>query len=299
MRRVLVTGSKGFTGRYLVEALSEAGWSVIGSGPPSGSVDRSDFIEADLCCQDDVDALVTAVQPDAIIHLAAVAFVGEADVDAFYRVNLLGTRNLLASLARMKPSPTSVVLASSANIYGNQTGGALSEETPANPANDYAVSKLAMEYMAGLWSDYLPITIVRPFNYTGRGQASHFLLPKIVEHFRAGATRIELGNLDVWRDFSDVRAVAEAYLGLLSQQADGGVFNICSGRLFSLREILGLAERLTGHEIDVVVNPAFVRSNEVETLCGDPSRLRAVLPGWTNPPLEETLRWMLDPDPTC
>lgn len=299
MTRVLVTGSRGFTGQYVVEALARAGWSVIGSGPQSGAEDESNFVRADLTSQDDAQALVRAVRPDVVIHLAAVAFVGESDAEAFYRVNLLGTRNLLASLARAKHSPTSVLLASSANIYGNQTGGALNEDADANPANDYAVSKLAMEYMARTWLDYLPITIVRPFNYTGRGQASHFLLPKIVEHFRARSPQIELGNLDVWRDFSDVRAVAEAYVGLLAHRAEGKVFNICSGRLFSLREILAIAERVTGHEIEVRVNPAFVRNNEVETLCGDPSRLQALLTNWTNPPLEETLRWMLDPSSPC
>lgn len=163
-----------------------------------------------------------------------------------------------------------------------------------HPANDYAVSKLAMEYMARLWLDKLPIVIVRPFNYTGVGQSDSFLLPKIVSHFRRRAPRIELGNLDVWRDFSDVRAVVDAYRRLLELGPVGVTVNVSSGRAHSLREVLSMAENITGHQMRVDVNPAFVRANEVRTLCGDPARLRALIGAWDTPPVEETVRWMLE-----
>jgi GDP-6-deoxy-D-talose 4-dehydrogenase len=279
--RVLVTGLDGFTGRYVERELLAHGHEVQG-------------LNSDLMNAEDLATEIEAKQPEAVIHLAAIAFVGHGDSNAFYQVNLIGTRNLLAALALYAPNLKSVLIASSANVYGNSGAGVLSEETPLMPANDYAVSKLAMEYMARLWLDKLPLFIVRPFNYTGVGQAEDFLLPKIVGHFLRRAPLIELGNLDVWRDFSDVRAVAEAYRRLINAKPVGQILNVCSGRTHSLREVLAMAEQITGHKMDIRVNPAFVRDNEVRSLCGDATRLRSLIGDWASPPLEETLSWMLE-----
>jgi nucleoside-diphosphate-sugar epimerase len=117
-------------------------------------------------------------------------------------------------------------------------------------------------------------------------------VPKIVEAFRHGAETIELGNLDVERDFTDVRDVADAYVHLLDT-APGGVLNICSGRVVSLREMLAMAQEISGRRIDVRVNPAFVRPNEVRRPRGDNTRLLARLPGWQPRAFRETLAWML------
>lgn len=290
--RALITGISGFTGKYVAAELEKAGYDVfgIGSHVHSGSARQR---VVDLL---DVEALarcVAELRPDVVVHLAAIAFVGHGNAEDFYRVNLIGTRNLLSALAATDAAPRCVLLASSANVYGNSTEGVLSESAPLNPANDYAVSKLAMEYMARLWLPKLPIVLVRPFNYTGIGQAENFLLPKIVAHFRRREATIELGNLDVWRDFSDVRAVAEAYCKLIEVCPAGEVVNVCSGIAHSLRDAISVAERVTGHQIDVRVNPAFVRANEVRSLCGDASRLRQIIGQWQAPTFEDTLRWML------
>ncbi|MFA2151318.1 GDP-mannose 4,6-dehydratase, partial [Escherichia coli] len=99
--------------------------------------------------------------------------------------------------------------------------------------------------------------------------ADNFLLPKIVKHFKAKAPVIELGNIDVWRDFTDVRALSQAYVKLLQAKPTGEVINICSGRTYSLRKIIELCEKITGHHLEIQVNQAFVRANEVKTLSGD------------------------------
>jgi len=293
MKRALITGIKGFTGHYVAAELIQHGWDVYGTGSHDVPNDTR-YRRVDLQDATGLATVVAALQPDVVLHLAAVAFVGHGDPDAFYKVNLIGTRNLLAALANSGKAPECVLLASSANVYGNSTKGVLNEAMPANPANDYAVSKLAMEYMARLWFDKLPIVIARPFNYTGIGQAESFLLPKIVGHYRRRAKTIELGNLDVWRDFSDVRAVAQAYRRLLEVRPVGEIVNVCSGQTHSLREALAIAEEITGHTLEVKTNPAFVRANEVKTLCGDVSKLHRLIGDWRTTPLETTLRWMLE-----
>ncbi|XOZ33093.1 NAD-dependent epimerase/dehydratase family protein [Halomonadaceae bacterium KBTZ08] len=289
--RVLVTGSNGFTGRYLVRELAQAGHEVLGLGESAGCdwqvplQDAAGLAEA-----------VDAIAPDAVVHLAALAFVGHDNPNAFYEVNLAGTRNLLAALAGARRPPGCVVLASSANVYGNQGREVLSEELCPNPANDYAVSKLAMEYMAATWRETLPIVVTRPFNYTGVGQPEHFVIPRIVAHFRRREPAIELGNLDVWRDFSDVRSVAQVYRALVEMAAPpvGQTLNIASGQCQSLRGILALCRELTGHDPELRTNPDRVRANEVTRLRGDTTRLHACIGDWWQPPLRETLRWMLE-----
>jgi nucleoside-diphosphate-sugar epimerase len=219
--------------------------------------------------------------------------VGHEDPSAFYQVNLLGTQNLLTALESGAPGVSSVLLASSANIYGNQKSGRLSEDTLPQPANDYAVSKYAMELMAGLRLSRLPIIIVRPFNYTGVGQDDSFLIPKIVNHFRRRAAVIELGNLEVWREFGDVRVVARAYRRLLEKRPTGSTLNVCTGQPHSLNDVVSTCERLTGHRMEVRVNPHFVRANEVRELYGDNARLMGVIDRLNNISLEDTLSWML------
>ncbi|QBE64316.1 NAD-dependent epimerase/dehydratase family protein [Pseudoduganella lutea] len=294
-KRALVTGIAGFTGRYVAQELRAAGYEVSGLATP-GSDCGPETVAVDLTDRAALTAAVHALQPDVVIHLAAIAFVAHSDVEQIYRVNVTGTRNLLEALATSPKKPSAVLLASSANIYGNTDAGTIGEDVPAAPANDYAVSKLAMEYMARLWTDRLPLIIVRPFNYTGVGQAENFLLPKIVAHFRRREARIELGNLHVWRDFSDVRVVAASYRHLVAAgpAAIGKTFNVCSGKAYSLGEALDMMGTIAGYRIDVHVNPAFVRANEVVRLTGDNTRLQAAVGTLAPPPLEQTLRWMYE-----
>jgi nucleoside-diphosphate-sugar epimerase len=201
---------------------------------------------------------------------------------------------LLEALAADSRRLRAVLLASSANIYGNSEVELLTEDVPPAPANDYAVSKLAMEQMANLWKDRLPIIIARPFNYTGVGQSDKFLLPKIVDHFRRQASLIELGNIDVARDFQDVRFVANAYRRLLDANAVGQTVNLCSGQAYTLTEVIRMVEALAGYRIEVKVNPAFVRANEVARLTGSNRKLSELIGPLDIIPLQKTLQWMYE-----
>lgn len=289
--RALITGLGGFTGDYLAQSLRAAGYRVFGTAHGAEAT-GSDMYRVDLCDRAALAQVVADVQPDVVAHLAAIAFVAHGDADAIYRTNVVGTRNLLEALANLGSRPKAVLLASSANIYGNAAVEVIDESVEPNPANDYAVSKLAMEYMSRLWHDKLPIVVARPFNYTGVGQSPQFLLPKIVSHFQRGERVIELGNIDVERDFSDVRRVVDAYRRLLQLAPAGGVFNVCSGRAVSLKAVIAMMEQIAGYTIEVRVNPAFVRANEVRRLQGDGARLQAAVGPLEDIPLESTLRWM-------
>lgn len=293
MSNALITGISGFTGDYLAKELRSFGYTVTGLGHQAKH-GMHEVLACDLLDRATLAEVVKQVQPEMVVHLAGITYVGHGDVDAIYRTNIMGTRNLLDALVQSDFKPRSVLLASSANIYGNTAVVPIDEATNAAPNNDYAVSKLAMEYMARLWMDKLPITMVRPFNYTGVGQSVNFLLPKIVDHFRRKAPVLELGNLDVVRDFSDVRSVVRRYRLLLESNQAGDVFNVCSGLGYSLLQVLQMMRELSGHDPEIRVNPAFVRANEVHRLVGSSSKLDAAIGKVDDIPLRETLRWMLE-----
>lgn len=281
--KTLVTGLHGFTGKYIFNELQAHGYDVSGLG-------------CDLTDAKAVSERIEKLSPEAVMHLAGISFVGHSNANAFYDVNLIGTRNLLDAIKNFAPNIKSVLLASSANVYGNSSEGILSESLPPKPCNDYAVSKLAMEHMAMLWADKLPLFITRPFNYTGVGQAESFLIPKIVSHFIRKKPVIELGNIDVYREFGDVRRVSSIYRQLLECKPIGQTINVCTGHSCSLKQVLSLCEKITDHQIDIKINSNFIRPNEVRILTGDDTVLRQMVPSIDDISLEETLRWMLSSD---
>jgi GDP-6-deoxy-D-talose 4-dehydrogenase len=278
---MLVTGADGFTGVHFVKQATEAGYEVF-------------QFNADLTNPIAVQSQVNAANPDVVVHLAAISFVGHDKASAFYDVNVIGTLNLLDALLKLAKPLTRVLLASSANVYGNCEQSPITETQAPAPLNHYAMSKLAMEHLAMTYADRLPLFFVRPFNYTGLGQVEAFVIPKIVSHFKKRTKTIELGNLMVEREYNDVRMVTEAYLKLLDKATAGQTYNICSGKTYTLHQIMGVLTELTEHQMRVDVNPAFVRANELHRLCGDASKLHKTIGAHDSIGLEETLRWMLE-----
>jgi len=289
--RALLTGCHGFTGRYVARELAAAGYEVLGLAH-DGDPPVPDTLNANLLDRAAVRVAIEQARPDAVVHLAASSFVAHGDVDELYRVNIVGTRNLLEALDAARQRPRIVVLASSANVYGNTQDDPITEATQPVPVNDYAVSKLAMEYMAQSWMDRMPIVITRPFNYTGVGQSEQFLIPKIVAHFRRGERSIELGNTGVWRDFSDVRDVARAYVAIVNTAPLGQTLNICSGLPHSVADVLRMMASIAGYRIEVRANHVYKRANEIVRLTGSNARLLATTGPLPLRPLMETLEWM-------
>jgi GDP-6-deoxy-D-talose 4-dehydrogenase len=281
---ILLTGSDGFTGRHFADLARSMGHTVIP-------------LLSDLTDKGALQREAAGMAPDAVMHFAAISFVGHSDDNSFYAVNVVGTMNLLAVLAQLPQVPRCVVLASSANVYGNCEASPVSEMEPPLPVSHYAMSKLAMEHMCRTYGDRLPLVIARPFNYTGPGQALNFVIPKLVDHFARVAAIVSLGNLNVEREFNDVRMVCKDYLGLLEYGEPGHTYNICSGRPYALQHVIKMLTGITGHPIEIVVNTSLVRSNEVTRLCGSPTKIEklfmkhgVIREDW---PLEDTLRRML------
>lgn len=282
--RILLTGADGFTGRHFQALALAAGHEIV-------------VLKANLNQADQVATEVATAQPDAVVHLAAISFVGHDDDTAFYGVNVVGTTHLLSALAALPVAPQKVLIASSANVYGNCEASPIAETQAPTPVNHYATSKLAMEHMARTYLDRLPIVITRPFNYTGPGQALNFVIPKLVDHYARRSSTVALGNQHVEREFNDVRMVCDAYLALLTHGQVGEVYNVCSGQPYTLQQVMSTLAALTGHTVTATTNPAFVRNNEVHRLCGNPAKLQSLLAaaGTTlgQPTLQETLQAML------
>lgn len=278
---LLLTGANGFTGRHMETAAVTAGYKVHS-------------LAADLTDADAVAREVALIIPDVVIHLAAISAITHHDEFAFYRVNVFGTQNLFSALAELSQKPRAVLLASSANVYGNCDASPITElEVPA-PINHYAFSKLAAEGVARMFSHLLPIKTIRPFNYTGVGHDDRFVIPKIVRAYRAGDAVITLGNLSAEREYNDVRFVVDTYLQLLKGGDAGETYNLCSGVTYSVAKILQILNELTGHSPDIQVDRSLLRSNELQRLCGAPEKLNTVSVPRLRNDLRELLKWMLE-----
>ncbi|MEW6989401.1 GDP-mannose 4,6-dehydratase [Colwelliaceae bacterium 6441] len=289
MKKVFITGIEGFTGSYLANSFKAKGYQVYGSSKSAKS--SKDVFTCDILDTNKLSKIIQKVGPNFVVHLAANAFVNTKDVNALYNVNLLGTNSLLQAVVSANVECNKILLVSSANIYGDSSESPIDENAPINLKNHYAASKRMMEMSAELFSS-LPIVIARPFNYTGLGQDNKFLIPKVVEHFKSKSPVIELGNIDVYRDFSDVRDLVSSYVRLLESEADSGIFNFCSGKETSIKEVISILEDISQHKVEVKINPEFVRENEIKSLVGCENKLRAVIGDTSKHSLKETLEWM-------
>ena len=280
--KILVTGAKGFTGQHLFEAGRKQGHQMVA-------------MKSDLSSRHQLQEEIDLCRPDAIIHLAAKSFVNDNDPAGFHRVNVAGTNNLLEAIKQCSVRPVCTLIASSANIYGDQNVSPIGETAAVNPLNEYAKSKVDMEKFVSAYENDVSVIITRPVNYTGCGQDPKFLIPKTIHHFRNKSESIELGNLDIEREFNDVRFVCQSYFGLLETGRIGSVYNICTGKPYSISSIIGRLQTMTKHQIDIIVNPEFVRRNDIQTLYGDPELLFSTVPNLKPIDIDETLEWMLNP----
>ncbi|HEX6911120.1 MAG TPA: GDP-mannose 4,6-dehydratase, partial [Longimicrobium sp.] len=242
---------------------------------------------------------VEEARPDAVVHLAGQASVGDSFADPLgtWDVNATGTLRLAGAL----PDGARLLLASSAEAYGAvpEAEQPIREDRPLRPTNPYAASKAAAE-MAALQAAARGVeaVVARAFNHTGPGQDARFALPSFARQLaavRAGEAEplLRVGNLSARRDLLDVRDVVRAYVRLLEAGEPGGVYNVCSGQAHTIAGALDELIDLSGTRTRVEVDPARVRPVDVPLLLGDNGRMRAL--GWTPAiPLRQTLGDLLE-----
>lgn len=281
--QLLVTGHRGFTGRHFLRVAQAHGFDVV-------------CLESDVRDLEALKAEILATDPDYVVHLAAISNTQCADSQLLHAINVVGTQNLLQALLDCGKKPRRILLASSVLVYGTAPESPVTEDRPLVPFNPYAKSKIDMEEAAAKFRPWLPICIARPFNYSGVGQASAFLIPKLVDHFVHKRATVELGNIHVQREFNDVRYVCSVYVKLLQARDCEPVYNICCGRAHTIMDVLHTLEKVTGHKIQVKINPAFVRPHDILFLYGSTTRLEATigkLP-FTEDALRGMLGWMVE-----
>jgi len=290
--RVLITGINGFTGVHLEHYLTAKGLDVYGTVIDTPINDK--HYQCDITQMDHIDTIIAELRPDYLIHIAAISFPGESNASLIYDVNVIGTENILKALVNHTVNPKKIILASSATIYGNQGKEVLDESMCPKPVNHYGCSKLAMEYMAANYFDTLNIIITRPFNYTGVGQEKHFLIPKIVSHYKERKREIELGNLTVAREFNDIGYIIGKYYKLLLCEAKSITVNLSSNHPVKLLDVINMMNEIAGYTIEVKINPLFVRENEIPSLSGSTKLLETLIELENKETLHKTLQTMYD-----
>jgi GDP-4-dehydro-6-deoxy-D-mannose reductase len=298
---VLVTGAAGFVGPHLARALSAAGRRVLGLGiepaPPAG-VPLEGWSVADVCEPEALAEAVARVRPDAVVHLAGQSSAARSFTDPVgtFRANVFGTWSLLEAVRREAPRAR-VLVVGSGEVYGPQPEGTrVAEDAPFAPVSPYALSKAAADALSEVQArgHGLDVVRARAFSHTGPGQNPDFVVPAFacqIARIEAGRAEpvLRVGNLELTRDLSDVRDVAEAYVALLARGARGAAYNVCRGEGVRLTEVVRMLTGLADVTIRVEIDPARLRPTDIAWLVGDPARI-ARETGWrAGSPLGRTL----------
>jgi GDP-4-dehydro-6-deoxy-D-mannose reductase len=307
--QVLITGVAGFVGGHMVDFIRQQHpeAAIVGLDNHPGARARAlgiEIVQADLEDAASVLAALARLRPDRLIHLAAQSSPQRswADPAGTLRTNVLGMLHLLEAVRAGAAAPR-ILAVGSTDEYGLVPPDEVPvrEDAPLRPASPYAVSKVAQGYLALQYalSPGLHVVRTRTFHHTGPRRGEQFAessFARQLAEIEAGQRppRLEVGNLEVVRDFTDVRDVVRAYWMLLDRGVPGEVYNVCSGRGVRLGELLERLIALSGRRVEVHVDVSRLRPVDAPILVGDPGRLRAAT-GWEpSIPLERTLADLLD-----
>ena len=312
MTNVLITGIDGFVGNHLARCLlTQPDVRIFGivrdrnySAAINDIRDRLRVHEADINDRDKTAAAIGECRPDRIFHLAGQAYVPEAVKNPLetFQTNILGSLHVLEAVRAEFPK-CSILVISSGEVYGivDPARMPVDESFPINPHTPYSASKACLDLLAQQYRTIfgLNAVIARAFNHLGPGQSEMFAgssFAKQIVEAKLGLRekKIFVGNLDNRRDFTDVRDVVRAYVGLLDRKYEHGIFNVCSGRAVAMKDLLATLIRISGVPMEVVSDPHRFRAVDNPLMIGSAARLKAAT-GWIpSIPLEQTLADILE-----
>ena len=288
MSKVLIFGAGGFVGSYLCKEFLNNGYKVIGTDKGEGTAlpPEVDFYKDDLMQADEVENLISKVQPDIIVNLAAISSVGVSwnMPQTTVLINVVGALNIMEAARKSEQKPKILFVGSSEEYVISEK--ALDEHTQLNANNPYGISKITQEQFAKLYREQygLEIYCVRPFNHTGVGQRDSFVLPsfckQVAEIEKSGKPgKIKVGNLKVKRDFSHVKDVVRAYRMIVENDKCDQIYNVGSGKAYSLEDMLTYIIGLSNQNIEIEVEQSRIRPTDQPVICCDRSLIKKEL-GW-------------------
>ena len=288
MKKVLIFGIGGFVGGYLAREFLDCGYVVYGSDKEKTNLisEEVKFQEGDILDSEQVNQIIEKDSPDIVVNLAAISSVGASwnIPQATISVNVVGALNIMEAARKCSVMPKVMFIGSSEEYAASYAP--INEETPLDANNPYGISKMTQERFAQVYRERygMKIYCVRPFNHTGIGQRDCFVLPsfckQVADIEKAGKTGvIKVGNLAAERDFSDVRDIVRAYRMIVESEDCSKIYNVGSGRAYSLNELLEYIISLSNQKITIEVDPARVRPIDTPRICCDYSEIEKNL-GW-------------------
>ena len=260
--KVLLTGATGFIGKHLQRELKNHNHIVLN-------------LKSNLLKKDELEAEILNSDFDHVIHLAGLSHLTSFSPSQLYETNVIGSENLISSLEK-KGDGINILLASSGHVYA-PSEAFLSEESKVQPMSHYASSKLAMEYICNSMIEKNKLIILRIFNCTGPGQDPSFFIPKVLQSFVNKEKSLDVGNLEVEREFNSVHWLVAIIRNLTEENTPAGVYNICSGKTYRLENILSIISNITSHSLKINICQKIVRKNEQKKIAGNPLKLNKFL----------------------
>ncbi|MCX7785721.1 MAG: GDP-mannose 4,6-dehydratase [candidate division WOR-3 bacterium] len=286
MKKVLITGIEGFVGNYLAGYLQSLGYDIYGTYWAIPQKTNYKIYYCDIRNYSEILRVIKTIRPQIIFHLAAQSSVSQAEKNLkdTFAINTMGTLNVLESIRETKIRPR-VIYISSCEVYG-RSARKLTERMPPNPVSFYALSKLCAEKICLYYvSQYnLDIVILRPFSHTAPGQAEHFIFPSIakrIAEIEVGKRKpvLQVGNINVKRDYLDVSDVIRAYYLAMKKGKTGEIYNITSGKPYTIKECIAFLLKLSKKKIKITTIKSLIRANDIPILTGSAQKF-SQLTGW-------------------